>query len=516
MILNDFKIHSIDEVLSVGAKVIPDRFQKRFDEIEEYNILYENDREKIYQHYLNEMYKYGIFKKTNYNPLMLTPNYCSKSTAALIKYCMSENPIYSYTDGSDEQNNFLNKYVDMFEFNEKIKQIIAKIDVTGNCWTRIIPSLKDKRFYDLQILNSNQVFIVTDIMTDEVLAYIVFTIYKDNKDNYFGKYLVSEYKKNSYYDVKISNGIITDVKFDKEENLDYDDFSVHNFVVNREYNNYNYGVSSYRDVVPLQSNYIVGVNMIMSIVSRYSSPTMYGPAIATGDAAQQEVVFNSELPNVPVPNVVINSGLAVNPKLNSDKNEDVVSLAGKYLNIPDNEAIKPGYVTWDGRLEQQMEFYRQMKNDIGNFLGFPEVVKDDAEWTANIVSGKALKLKCMASIEKATLYVNSIKTKLEHILSVLTNTYKNEIVINFQDGLVDFADEQVLYATERINNGTMSIADAIAFLDKTNFEDALNKAKEIKSLEYLLKDKEVNYEQNMNNEENQEKSNNNEEDVENE
>ena len=163
-----------------------------------------------------------------------------------------------------------------------------------------------------------------------------------------------------------------------------------------------------------------------------------------------------------------------------------------------------------------MEFYRQMKNDIGNFLGFPEVVKDDAEWTANIVSGKALKLKCMASIEKATLYVNAIKAKLEHILSILTNTYKNEIVINFQDGLVDFADEQVLYATERINNGTMSIADAIAFLDKTNFEDALNKAKEIKSLEYLLKDKEVNYEQNMNNEENQEKSNNNEEDVENE
>ena len=122
----------------------------------------------------------------------------------------------------------------------------------------------------------------------------------------------------------------------------------------------------------------------------------------------------------------------------------------------------------------------------------------------------------MASIEKATLYVNAIKAKLEHILSILTNKYKNEIVINFQDGLVDFADEQVLYATERINNGTMSIADAIAFLDKTNFEDALNKAKEIKSLEYLLKDKEVNYEQNMNNEENQEKSNNNEEDVENE
>ena len=81
---------------------------------------------------------------------------------------------------------------------------------------------------------------------------------------------------------------------------------------------------------------------------------------------------------------------------------------------------------------------------------------------------------------------------------------------------MDFADEQVVYATERINNGTMSIADAIAFWDKTNFDDALNKAKEIKNLEYLLKDKKVNYEQNMNNEENEENSNNNKEDVENE
>lgn len=477
MLLNDLKIHSVADILSVGKPVIPDNFKKRFEEIEEYSFLYENDREKMYEHYLNEMYKYGVFKKTNHNPMMLIPNFCSESTKELINFMLSENPIYEYANGSEEENNFLNKYVNDFEFNEKIKQIAIRMDVNGNCYTRTIKSLRNPNFYDLQILNSNQVYIVTDIMTDEVIAYVVFTLYKDDKDNVYGKYLVSEFKKNSYYDVKIDNGIITDIKFDKEEILDYDDFSVQNFVVNREYSNYNYGVSSYRNVVSLQSNYIVGVNMIMSIVSRYSSPTMYGPAIATG--SNPEAISSPKIPNIPVPNVVLNSGLATNPELNTNKKEDIVSLAGKYLNIPDADAVKPGYVTWDGKLEQQMQFYRQMRIDIGNFLRCPNIVKDDAEWTANIVSGKALKLKNMQSIDKAMLYVNAIKNKLENLLSTLTRTHQNKIVINFQDGIVDFPDEQVIYVTERINNGTMSRADAIEYLDGMTHEDAILKVEEI-------------------------------------
>lgn len=485
MTLNDFKLHSIEDVLKVGNKVIPDKFQKRFEEIEEYNIIFENDREKIYNHYLNEMYKYNIFKKTNYNPMMIIHNFCSKGTNALLKFTMSENPIYSLSEKNETLNNYLNKYVRDYEFNEKLKQIITRIDVTGNCFCRIINSLKDKSLYDLQILDSNQVYVITDIMTDEVIAYVVFTIYKQDNNTYTAKYLVSEIGKNTYYNVRIDNGVITSIQKERVEKLNYNDFSVQNFVVNREYNNYNYGVSSYRDVVTLQSNFIVGYNMLMSINSRYSSPTMYGPHIETEGESEPRFL---QLKDAPVPEVQYNTGKAINPT-NLNKNEDTVSLAGRYIEIPDKDAVKPGYMTWDGQLTQQMAYYAAIKNDIGNFIGFPEIVKDDAEWTSNIISGKALKLKSMSSIEKASSFISSIKYKLENLLSILTGITDNEIVINFQDGIVDFPDEELEYVTGRISNGTMSKADAIAYLDGLSLEEAKLKVEEI--IEEMKKEKEL-------------------------
>lgn len=476
MTLNDYKIHSIDEILRVGASVVPEKFQSRFDEIDECNLLYENDRSKIYQHYLDEMYKYNVFKKTNYNPLMLTPNFCSKSTNSLLKYAMSENPIYSLQDKNDEDSKRLSLYIRDYDFNSKIKQILSKIDVTGNCFCRIIPSRKDTKMYDLQILDSKQVFVVSDIMTDEVIAYIVYTIYKDEKDNYFGKYLVSEIGKNSYYDVSISNGVITDISFDRDEMLPYNDFSVFNFVVNTDYNNHNYGISSYREVIPMQSNYIMCINMVMTILYRYTAPTMYGPQPVT-DGEEEKV--GGKLPNIPIPSTHLNTGLATTPTATPSKEHDVVSLAGKYMALSGDGDIKPGYLTWDGKLNQHIDFLSKLKNDIGNFTGFPEITKDDSEWTANIVSGKALKLKSMASIEKTALYLSTIKGKLEKLLSILTNIDKNEIVITFQDGIIDFPDEEVEYISERIANGTMSPADGIAYLDGITLEDATIKAEQI-------------------------------------
>lgn len=476
MCLNDYKVFSIDEILKVGAPVIPKKFESRFDEIDECNLLYENDRSKIYQHYLDEMYKYNVFKKTNYNPLMLTPNFCSKSTSSLLKYAMSESPIYSLSDKNDEDSKRLSKYIKEFEFNEKIKQILSKIDVTGNCFCRVIPSKKEKGMYDLQILDTKQVFVISDIMTDEVTAYIVYTIYKDENDNYYGKYLVSEIGKNSYYDVVISNGIIAEIELKKEEKLPYNDFSVFNFVVNTDYNNHNYGVPSYREVIPMQSNYIMCINMVMTILYRYTAPTMYGPQPVTGDDNEQ---VNVALPNLPIPNTHINTGFAMQSEAAVDKKEDVVSLAGKYLALSGEGDIKPGYLTWDGKLNQHIDFLSKLKNDIGNFTGFPEITKDDSEWTANIVSGKALKLKSMASLEKTALYLSTIKGKLEKLLSILTGIVKNEIVITFQDGIVDFPDEEVQYISERIRNGTMSPADGIAYLDGITLEDAVIKARQI-------------------------------------
>jgi hypothetical protein len=213
----------------------------------------------------------------------------------------------------------------------------------------------------------------------------------------------------------------------------------------------------------------------MSIVSRYSSPTMYGPHIEGESESEPRLL---QLRDAPTPDVQYNTGKAITPT-NLNKNEDARSLAGKYLDIPDKDAIKPGYITWDGQLTQQMDFYAAIKNDIGNFIGFPEIVKDDAEWTTNIISGKALKLKSMSSIDKASLFINTIKNKLENLLSILTGITDNEIIINFQDGIVDFPDEELEYVTGRLNTGTMSKADAIAYLDGISLEEAKLKVEEI-------------------------------------
>ena len=477
--LNNYKINNINEIVGIGKKIVPDCFVSRFDEIDKYNMLYENDREKIYKLYLNEMYKYDIFKKANYNPMMLTPNYCSQSTKALIKYTMSENPIYSVSSKDIEYTNILNKYVKHFEFNEKIKEIIEKIDVSGNCFVRIVPSAVLKNYYTLQILNTEQVYVVSDIITDETTAYITYSILsQDDENNYYARILVAEYGKNTYYDARISSGIITDLKFLKSEKTNFEGFSIFNFLVNRDFNNKNYGVSSYRELMPLQSNYIVGINMIMTIVSRYSAPTLAGPPL-TSPAGREVAAGGVNIPNIPIPQTKINTGAAVAGAPAVDAGHSVQSLAGKYLNIQNKDDIIPAYIEYDAKLQQQMDFYAKfIRNDIGNFSAFPEIVKDEETWGANITSGKALKLKNMSAIDKATLYTNTIKDKLCDILQILTGI-NDKIIINFQDGIVDFEDEQLAYASGRLANGTFSKADAIQYLDGLTKEEAEKKVEEI-------------------------------------
>lgn len=479
----DYGIHSIEEYLGEKKPLIPENHVKRIKEIQKYKMIYAGERDLLTQYYKNELIKYGVFKDNNFNAMMIIPNYCRKNTNDVVETSISTPPIITSTKKQD--NNKIQAYLKTTEIlSRKLQQIFINVHITGNCFVRIINDGKKKI---PQILGTEQCFIVTDIMTNETTAYIVYTLYqevkgKNKKDK--AKILISERGRDTLYEADINSGYMYNIKLINKTEYDNDDFSILNFVVNPMIDNYEYGISAYSDADAIQSNLIRNINILEVVVEKFSQPILTGPAINQDNEDENDDIKYVQL---------VNDGVL----LGQQSARKDMELAGKYVVNESEKDLK--YVEYHGAIQETLSFIEMLKGEVIEALGGDELLRENMD-LSRVDSSKAYRMLFFRLLNTCDKYTNAMTETFKKLIARLVNVSKEEeISVIWQEGLPDFVDERVEYATNRINNGTFSVVDAIAYIDDISNDEATKKADKIKNDNENLKNINENYQKSQNN-----------------
>lgn len=454
VVIEDYNLYDTPEnFLQNNKSLIPTNHINRINDIKKYEMFYQNNRTNMYNYYKSEFVKTLTWKKSTWNNMFLIPNYLRKGTTSLVNLCASYPPIFD----SDKKkiSKSINNYVKNNDIFSKIKKIITYVHSTGNCFARII----DGPIKKLQILDTTQVFIFLDSMTQEVNAYLVYTVI-NNKANI----LVSRIGQDDYYSADINNNVISDIVSLGSKKLSFNDFSVQNFYVNEELKSSGYGLSEYSEGEIIQANICALYNELKVIYDKFAAPIL---VYKNGDGSGSELTESYENNDV-----VCNDGTLQIPM----KNEGQKIETGKMVDVGDGD-LK--YITWESPNEDFMKLINMLKNEFVNSTGMESAIFDENLKT-KINSSKALKLMFSNSIDKANQYCNAIQDTLVKVLKILTNTNLDENVsIKWQSGLPTFEDEEIQNVDLRLLDGTMSKIEAIMNLDDCDEDTAQEKLNKI-------------------------------------
>lgn len=153
---------------------------------------------------------------------------------------------------------------------------------------------------------------------------------------------------------------------------------------------------------------------------------------------------------------------------------------------------KPEYITWNANLENA---FTQIDKLVDFLFMFSEVAPATMGADKNGIteSGRALKFKLLSTIRKRNRKISYYDEAIKNMLFTATELANKwgisaggikpgqaEIPkIKWGDGVINDQTEMVDMTTQRIDNGTMSRADGIAYLDDITQEQAIEKVKEI-------------------------------------
>lgn len=153
---------------------------------------------------------------------------------------------------------------------------------------------------------------------------------------------------------------------------------------------------------------------------------------------------------------------------------------------------KPEYIVWNANLESAFKEIDKLVDLLFMFSEIaPATMGQDKNGQAE--SGRALKFKLLSTIRKRNRKISYYDMAIKQMLSVsqdLGQAWGIQIdgvrpksteipTVNWGDGVINDQTEMVEIATQRIDNGTMSRADAIVYLDDISPEKAKEKVTEI-------------------------------------
>lgn len=457
-------IHSIEDILSIGAPIIPENQEDRIYNLGIFKLLYNGDRELITKHYKEEFIEYGVFKPNTYNSMMIINNYCRQSTVDLINLATASLPLISADKSSD--NKKISRWANENSIHKRlIEKVLINCHVSGNCFVHIIPQ-PDDEFNSFQVLDSGQVFVITDEITGAVTAYVAVNIYKD-KNGKHGRYLVSEKGVDTVYNVRFNGNKISEIREVGSVNTGWDTFSIFNFVVNENLDFPEYGVSGYSDAVSLQSNITRALNTVSVIQEKYASPILTGPDIPDAHSNESSEVVGTM------------AGRTYSTLWLPDTIRNELELTGRYIANDSDKKIE--YVEFKGNTDIYNEFIKKtLEPAIIKALGGMETLRQDSELPPDVDSSKALRLLYSQAINITERYCESVKGQLEKLCHIIAKMGKNtNVSIVFYPGMADFPDERAEYARGRMADGTFSKVDAIMYMDNVSEDDARKKCDKI-------------------------------------
>ena len=433
------------DFLSLNERLFPKSHLDRIRNIDRYEMIYYNDKEELYNYYTNQIRACDIYKESTFNKMMIINNYCNRATISLVDLITSKRPVFVSNTKSNTKK--INKYIDENDFIKVINEIIIKIDVTGDCFCRVIEN--DEGEKDIQIFNTQQCFILKDEYTNRIKGYAVISHIGQEKGNDVYEILVSTKKKDYFYKVTTVGELISEVRLLNERNVN--DFSVIHFNV---YNGKSgYGISTYKAMETIQSNAINRINQLSRIQDKFSSPLMVGPEL----------------------DIVNNEG-----EDDEEMQQDYIRKieTGTYLATDDANNVK--YLQWTAPMTETRSYIQDLEDSIVSASRM-ETIVTDRKTRSQVTSSKALKMLYLNAIQKSDNYVNNMKGGLIKILKRILNL-KDDVIINitFNNGVPEFEDETIENVILKLENNLISHTDAIAKLDGITIEEAKRKYEEIK------------------------------------
>lgn len=464
-------IHNFDEILAIGKPIIPKNHQKRIENLETCKLLYDGDRDLLTKYYLDELIKYGVFNEDTYNGKMIINNYCKKATRDLISLSLSSNPSIT-ADKKNDNIKLMNWIKEKNIYKKLIEKIFVWCHVSGNCFVHIIP--KDGLYNGFQVLNTEQVFPITDEIDGTLKGYVSITRYNQG-DTKKARYLISEWGIDSVYDVELNGDKIVNIQLIGSKKTGIDGFSIVNFFVNEDLVNNEYGMSAYTaDAISSQSAIVKAENTIVVLQERYGSPIIEGPEIPEVEMEQEGAI-----------NGCINGGRIDGEGgiLQDNVRRDLMIIA-KYFGNNTGTPLKIHEIK--GHTDIYADFIKNnLEPQCIKALGNMETLIQRSD-KVNVDSSKALRLLYSNAINLAEQYCESIKGNLEWLIKNITKLSKNTNVnVVFFPGIADTVEERAAFASSRVENGTYSIIDSIMYQDNLSEEDAIRKYEKIK--EYNIK-----------------------------
>ncbi len=155
---------------------------------------------------------------------------------------------------------------------------------------------------------------------------------------------------------------------------------------------------------------------------------------------------------------------------------------------------KPEYIVWNANLESA---FTEIDKLLEMLFMFSEIAPATmgADKNGQAESGRALKFKLLSTIRKRNRKISYYDEAIKNMIKVSMDLAKawgvvyegmtlkggEYPVIKWGDGVLNDQTEMVEIATQRIDNGTMSKADAIVYLDDIPQDKAKEKVQEIDS-----------------------------------
>jgi muconolactone delta-isomerase len=214
---------------------------------------------------------------------------------------------------------------------------------------------------------------------------------------------------------------------------------VPNFRTSRDY----YGQSEYKGVEPLFAAVNDRVTQVDGILARHSDPIL-------------------ELPHETW------AGLTNGGKHDIDKHELKVTAKSE-------TGAGAQYLTWDGKLDDNMAFIDQLFAQIGVVSETAPQLLGRSEWGGDL-SGKALKillLRTLAKVSRRRRYYDAAIPKLLELAQRIEGVDDPvKVTIEWPDGLPADVLEQIEEVDRRLANRTLDRKNAVKRLDGVNDEQA--------------------------------------------
>jgi hypothetical protein len=214
---------------------------------------------------------------------------------------------------------------------------------------------------------------------------------------------------------------------------------VPNFRTSRDY----FGQSEYKGVEPLFAAVNDRVTQVDGVLARHSDPIL-------------ELPFNTW------------AGLTEGGKQDFDPH--ALKVIAK-----DDQGAGAAYLTWDGKLDDNMAFIDQLFAQIGVVSETAPQLLGRSEWGGDL-SGKALKillLRTLAKVSRRRRYYDQAIPKLLELAQRIEGVDDPvKVKIEWPDGLPADVLEQIEEVDRRLTNRTLDRKNAVKRLDGVNDEQA--------------------------------------------